>query len=60
MNPEEADLLERLVNRNIELRAFLLRCVDPEDWGHALPADVRQEAAVLLRIRKPDGQREAP
>lgn len=42
------DHLTRLVNRNMELRSFLLRLIDPDDLGHAVPQHVRQEALRVL------------
>ena len=50
MNPEEVGVLERLVNRNMELRAFIIRLLDPEDLGHAVSAEVRQAARDALRV----------
>ena len=50
MNKEEVDLLERLVNRNIDLRAFILRLLDPEDFGHAVSDEVRQAARRALGL----------
>jgi len=58
-----SDQLERLVTRNTQLRAFLLRLTDPDDLGHAVSAEVRQEA---LRVLVPsatiptDGTEQAP
>lgn len=51
MNPEEVGVLERLVNRNMELRAFIIRLLDPEDLGHAVSAEVRQAARDALRVK---------
>lgn len=36
-----------LAERNVALRAFLLRLTDPEDLGHAVSAEVRQLALEL-------------
>jgi hypothetical protein len=44
--------------RNVTLRIFLLRLLDPEDLGHAVTAEVRHEALRLLvpnRSSKTDG-----
>lgn len=51
MNPEEVGVLERLVNRNMELRAFIIRLLDPEDMGHAVSNEVRQAAREALRVK---------
>lgn len=51
MNPEEVALLEKWVQRNLELRAFILRLLDPEDFGHAVSTEVRQAALEALRTR---------
>ena len=51
MNPEEVGVLERLVNRNMELRAFIIRLLDPEDLGHAVSDEVRQAARDALRTK---------
>ena len=42
--------VERLVDRDVELRAFILRLVDPEDLGHAVSAEVRKAACEVLHI----------
>lgn len=42
--------VERLVDRDVELRAFILRLLDPEDFGHAVSAEVRQAACEVLRV----------
>ena len=42
--------IERLVDRDVELRAFILRLLDPEDFGHAVSAEVRQAACEVLRV----------
>jgi predicted phage gp36 major capsid-like protein len=55
------DHLTRLVNRNLELRAFLARLIDPEDLGHAVPPEVRAEALRVLipsATVKPDGTKQ--
>ena len=50
MNDEIAKIeaaAEQLAERNIALRAFLLRLVDPEDLGHAVTNEVRTLALEL-------------
>jgi DNA polymerase II small subunit/DNA polymerase delta subunit B len=47
------DQITRLVTRNMELRAFLLRVLDPEDLGHAVSVEVREAARQALRIPVP-------
>lgn len=37
----------RLAERNVRLRAFLLRLIDPEDLGHAVSPEVRRLALAL-------------
>jgi hypothetical protein len=57
------DPLEKLVNRNIQLRAFILRIMDPEDLGHAVSMEVREEALRVLvpsATVSPDGTKQAP
>jgi hypothetical protein len=39
---------EAIATRNVALRTFLLRLLDPEDLGHAVTAEVRHEALRLL------------
>ena len=39
---------EAIALRNVRLRSFLLRLLDPEDLGHAVSHEVRQEALRLL------------
>lgn len=51
MNHEEVGVLERLVNRNMELRAFIIRLLDPEDLGHAVSGEVRQVARDALKAK---------
>lgn len=51
MNPEEVGVIERLVNRNMELRTFIIRLLDPEDLGHAVSDEVRQAARDALRVK---------
>jgi hypothetical protein len=55
--------LTRYVTRNVELRAFILRLIDPEDLGHAVPQHVREEALRVLvpsATVKPDGPKQTP
>lgn len=40
---------ERIAARNVALRSFLLRLLDPEDLGHAVTAEVRQKVSALLK-----------
>lgn len=47
--------MERLVERNLQLRAFLLRLTDPDDLGHAVSAEVRAQAMSVLRVGVPSG-----
>jgi hypothetical protein len=44
------DLLTRLVTKNVELRGFLLRLLDPEDLGHAVTPEVRDLVRQLLGL----------
>ena len=37
----------RLAERNVRLRAFLLRLIDPEDLGHAVSPEVRRLALAI-------------
>jgi hypothetical protein len=46
------DTLEQIVDRNLALRAFILRLLDPEDLGHAVTDEVRKLAADVLRTTK--------
>ena len=55
MSPEDADFLSRLVDRDVELRAFIFRLIDPEDFGHAVSVEIRQAACAVLRIPAPHG-----
>lgn len=41
---------ERLALRNVELRSFLLRLIDPDDLGHAVSQEVRELAQAQLKI----------
>lgn len=42
--------LQRLVDRNVQLRAFALRLLDPEDLGHAAGREVREAAREVLNL----------
>lgn len=48
------DGLTRIVKRNVQMRAFLLRMLDPEDLGHAVNASVRAGARQLLGLPAAD------
>lgn len=39
---------EAIAGRNVELRSFLLRLLDPEDLGHAVTHEVRQLAREMV------------
>lgn len=41
---------ERIADHNVKLRSFLLRLLDPEDLGHAVSPEVREEAKVLVNM----------
>lgn len=41
---------ERLAHRNIELRSFLLRLIDPDDLGHAVTQEVRELTQAQLKL----------
>lgn len=42
------DPLPGLAERNVALRVFILRLLDPEDLGHAVSPEVRAEAGKVL------------
>lgn len=44
---------EAIAHRNVELRSFLLRLLDPEDLGHLVDAEVRQLVFQLLHKTHP-------
>lgn len=46
----EMSTAERLADRNVELRTFLLRLLHPEDLGHAVSQEVRKLVSEVLRI----------
>lgn len=48
----------RLADRNVCLRAFLLRLIDPEDLGHAVSPEVRNGAMHALNIANPTPRQE--
>lgn len=48
----ELAMAERLADRNVQLRSFLLRLLHPEDLGHAVTPEVRDEARVVLGIAR--------
>ncbi len=43
---------EALADRNVRLRTFLLRLLNPEDLGYAVSAEVRAGARELLGVAK--------
>lgn len=45
---------EAIAARNVTLRAFILRLLDPEDFGHAVTPEVRQAARAALGMREPE------
>lgn len=52
---EANDLMQAaqaIAARNVELRVFLLRLLDPEDLGHAVTQEVREEAHKLLNDKR--------
>lgn len=42
---------EAIAARNVELRAFLLRLLDPDDLGHAVSQEVRDLVRDLINSR---------
>jgi hypothetical protein len=46
----DVDHLFRLVKRNLELRAFVLSLLDPEAFGFAVTAEVRDAAKRVLNL----------
>jgi hypothetical protein len=42
---------EAIAARNVQLRAFLLRLLDPDDLGWAVSAEVRQLVREILNER---------
>jgi hypothetical protein len=51
-NSIEIAAAERLADRNVELRTFLLRLLHPEDLGHAVSGEVRDAVRKVLRMEK--------
>jgi hypothetical protein len=49
---------ERLAAHNVALRTFLLRLLEPEDLGHAVTQEVRDEARRLVRMPR-EGEQHA-
>ena len=49
------DSLDRIVDQNLELRAFLLRLLNPDDLGRAVTVEVRDEARRLLKLHESKG-----
>jgi HSP90 family molecular chaperone len=43
---------EAIAERNVELRSFLLRLLDPEDFGWAVSGEVRRAVRELLNVPK--------
>ena len=43
---------ESIAERNVQLRGFLLRLLDPEDLGHAVSAEVRCLVSQILTRTK--------
>lgn len=48
--PRGVDMLERLVDRNMALRMFVLRFLHPEDLGYAVSPSVRDDARQVLGL----------
>ena len=49
------DTLERLAERNAQLRQFALRLLDPEDLGYAVTPEVRDCAREALGRQRSEG-----
>ena len=43
---------EAITMHNVQMRSFLLRLLDPEDFGHAVSAEVRELAQDLVVRRR--------
>lgn len=43
---------EALADKNVKLRSFLLRLLNPEDLGHAVTGEVRDCARELLGMQR--------
>ena len=39
---------ETIAMRNVQLRSFILRLLDPDDFGHSISQEVRDAAQQLL------------
>ena len=39
---------ENIAMRNVQLRSFILRLLDPDDFGHSISQEVRDAAQQLL------------
>jgi hypothetical protein len=62
MNPSINEItdqiIERMAERNAQLRRFALRLLDPEDLGHTADFEIRNEARKVLGMKPIDmGQR---
>lgn len=56
MNQAKSPLVlasEAIANRNVQLRSFLLRLLDPDDLGHSVTPEVRE---LTLRILNQPGE----
>ena len=43
---------EAIAQRNVELRSFLLRLLNPDDLGYSVTPEVRMEIVLMLNIAK--------
>lgn len=57
MNEITERIIDRLTDRNHELRQFALRLLNPEDLGHAVPAEVRDAARKALGMQQVEGRK---
>lgn len=58
MNNDITDnIIERMAERNAQLRRFALRLLDPEDLGHAVTPEIRDEARKVLGMKPVETQR---
>ena len=48
---------EALADKNVRLRSFLLRLLNPEDLGHAVTGEVRDCARELLGMERVESPR---
>lgn len=46
--------------KEAQMERFIRRLLDPEMYGHAVTAEVRDEARVLLGIKKVETVKEVP